>query len=106
MMNILIIGDSHVGSIKRAWDEVSCSIDDVKLHFAAGRHNSFSHVDIKDGILSSANKKTSKDLEYTFGSPLVDVNKLNLKAVLLYGMGLAVPFGLLDQLMGVTHNHL
>ena len=103
-MNILIIGDSHVGSVKRAYDNVFGNIDNVKFHFVASRNNGLSSIEVRKGVLSSQIPQTMKDVEFTFGSALVDINKLDLDAVLLYGMELMIPFGFVRSVINEVYS--
>ena len=48
-----IIGNSHVGSLKRAWDGMRSTYDmDVELSFIATRGQGLLNAHIKNGVLS------------------------------------------------------
>ena len=91
-MKILVIGDSHVASLKRAYDNLSREMEDIKLFFVASKGGGLSSVKVRKGVLCSDDNSVLKNIEYTFGSARVDINNLDLDAILLYGMHLAVPF--------------
>lgn len=88
-MKILIVGNSHVGSLKRAWDIVKPDYSSqYELHFAAARGKSLENAIIEDGKLFSENPHVSKSLEYTYGKETVDFKELMPDRVLVYGCGL------------------
>jgi hypothetical protein len=103
-MNILVVGNSHVGSLKRAYDNARGEIDNVKFYFVASRGRGLSSVEVRDGVLSSKIPQTMRDIEYTFGSASVDINKLDLDAVLMYGMGLNIPFGFVRSVINEDYS--
>ena len=103
-MNILVVGNSHAGSLKRAYDNVFGDINNVKFHFVASRGKRLSSMEVIEGVLSSKKPKLMKDIEHTFGSALVDINKLDLDAVLMYGLELTIPFDFVRSVINKVYS--
>ena len=55
-MNVLVIGNSHVGSLKRAYDNISSDIGDVKFHFVASKGSRLSSIEVREGIYALKTK--------------------------------------------------
>lgn len=67
MINICIMGNSHVGSLKRGWDVINKDYHKIKITFFAQRSDGLKDLVVQDGKLSPNNNELSKALEFTSG---------------------------------------
>lgn len=89
---ILVIGNSHIASLKNGWEllkQQECQTSD--LFFLGARRDRVSNLEITDGCLHSNNDEVSKSFEYTFGNKQVDLKALKPNAILFYGMDMHFP---------------
>jgi hypothetical protein len=81
-MKICIIGNSHVGALKRAWDiEPHPSID---VDFLAARGASLRDLTVKRGTLVPATRSLKKALKFTSGGKS-RINPKHYHCFLIYG---------------------
>ena len=94
MKKLLIIGNSHVGSLKRAWDGMRSTYDmDVELSFAATRGQGLLNAHIKNGVLSIENDPhAERGLVHTYGRKTLDLLKPGFDHILVYGLKLEPNF--------------
>lgn len=87
-MKICIIGNSHVGAIKRAWE---CFFDEkskksITITFFAARQNLLQHLDYNRGRLRPTKKVVEECLSFTSGGKrFIDLAAYD--TFLLYGLG-------------------
>lgn len=92
-MNVLIIGNSHAGSLKRISASVLQNENlDLNIHFAAARGNLFQDLEVNEGIIESKNQLVIESLRYTYGKSHLDLKKVSPKIILCYGMHLSIKF--------------
>ncbi len=89
-MRIAVLGDSHAGSLKRAWDAMSQEYDRVSLTFFAQRRYGLQHLEIENKKLICRNETHAKALAFTSGG-LTVIDPAKYDIFLLYGLG-ARPF--------------
>lgn len=85
-MKICVLGNSHVGSLKRAWDQVSYKWPDVELTFFAQRGDGLRGLSIADGRLVATNERLKSALEFTSGGHS-DIDPNGFDSILIYGSG-------------------
>ncbi|WP_141441383.1 hypothetical protein [Vreelandella titanicae] len=66
-MKICIIGNSHVGSLKRAWEPMTHLHDTHEIVFFADRGRGLNEIDISGDVLAPKTKRLQKSLEFTSG---------------------------------------
>lgn len=89
---VLIIGNSHIASLKNGWDLLKQQKRETsELLFLGARRDRVSKLEITNGCLYSHNDEVSKSFEYTFGNKQVDLNVLKPSAILFYGMDMHIP---------------
>lgn len=85
MMRICVIGNSHVGAVKMAWDEIETDHPETSLTFFAGRSNSTKGLKPKGGMLVPNTDVLTDQIAYTSGGHReIDPEKYDV--FLLYGM--------------------
>lgn len=91
-MNICVIGNSHVGAIKLAWDELYCDYEKLSVSFFACGGSGMKDMIVSDGRLKAGNERLRKRIEFTSGGES-EVEPEKYDAFLIYGLGLALtPF--------------
>ncbi|MCK7544319.1 hypothetical protein MLC59_09085 [Marinobacter bryozoorum] len=86
-MNVCVIGNSHVGALKKAWDELACDYPNVNLFFFARGSNSLEYLNVKNGFLVPGNDKVKQAFIYTSGGR-ESVDPKEYDVFLVYGLGL------------------
>lgn len=87
-MNICVIGNSHTGALKNAWDKIQADHPGEKITFFAQRGGGISDLVVQEGKLIPNNESLEKALEFTSeGKKEIDPNEYNV--FLIYGAGLA-----------------
>ena len=94
-MNILIIGNSHVGSLKRAWDNIANSVDDCEIHFIAARWRLLAELKLNDNVFYTNNDQLSKSMAFTLGATRYDMTETPPDVILFYGMRMSLPIDLI-----------
>lgn len=85
-INLCIIGNSHTGALKRAWDKVHTQNPDINITFFAHRAHGLKGLKIKENSLTPDNENLKKALEFTSGG----INTIlpdNYDYILIYGLG-------------------
>ncbi|QEQ95872.1 hypothetical protein [Neptunomonas concharum] len=84
-MKICIIGNSHVGSLKRGWDQITRNYSNIQLTFFAHRNNGLADLVVKDSTLVAANEELEQALLFTSsGKGYICPNEYDI--FLLYGL--------------------
>jgi hypothetical protein len=96
-MKILIIGDSHVASLKQGWENIKSDFPACNVSFVAARGRNVKHFKLKQGVLFSEVPHVTKSIEATFGKSEVNLIQLDPDVVLFYGMGLTFPNSFLQS---------
>ena len=89
-MKICIIGNSHVGALKRAWEKHFdwAETKKVSITFFAARGRKLNRLKYKDGMLIAKTEQLKKMLSFTSGGEsFIDLNAYDV--LLLYGLGTA-----------------
>ena len=89
-MNVCVIGNSHVGALKGAWNSLSSIHREINITFFASRGNSLSDLFYENGKLASSSDRVAEFLSYTSGGKREIVLE-DYDTFLLYGIG-AVPY--------------
>lgn len=85
-MRVCIIGNSHVGALKRAWDSfVSEERDVVNITFFAVGSDGMKGVDVKGNCLVAGNDKLKSAFVFTSGGK-AEIDPTEYDVFLLYGM--------------------
>src|SRR6185436_10196296 len=71
-MRLCILGDSHVGAWKLAWDEISSTIDGVSINFFAGPGGLLKSLEAVGGKLVATRPKLEKYFVTTGGTASID----------------------------------
>lgn len=84
MIRLCVIGNSHVASLKKGWNELSGQYPDVRLTFFACRGRHLLRLAARDGCLTSDIEALRQILSFTSGgSPEVRVSEYD--RFLIYG---------------------
>ncbi len=86
MMRLCVLGNSHVGALKRAADEVCLQNPDLRLGFFAARSNQTRDMTIRDGRYCPTSPALADQLALTSGG-LRDIDPAAWDAYLIYGFG-------------------
>ncbi|KGF72923.1 hypothetical protein DO97_04305 [Neosynechococcus sphagnicola sy1] len=84
-MKICVLGNSHVGSLKNAWDELQRKYPNIEITFFAAPKNDLSGLSIRNQELVPTNKGLEKILHYTSGGK-TKVNPKDFDLFLIYGL--------------------
>lgn len=84
-LHIAVIGNSHVGAIKSAWDKIEHKYPQIKLTFFAARSRNMEFVRIEKGKLVPYRSRTESSMEFTSGGKKV-IDPDEYDAFLLYGL--------------------
>lgn len=88
-MKICVMGNSHVGSLKRGWDEIKGDYPEHEITFFAQRSDGLEGLIAHDGKLIANNEKLAKALEFTSGGRKeIDPNDHDI--FLIYGAGVNI----------------
>jgi len=88
-MKICVMGNSHVGSLKRGWDEIKGDYRQHEITFFAQRSDGLEGLIAHDGKLIPNNEKLAKALEFTSGGKKeVDPNEYDV--FVIYGTGVNI----------------
>lgn len=86
-MKVLVVGNSHAGSLKRGWDNIfSSSTSKVEIVFAASRGQGMEELLINDGIMSGNTERLRNDLFFTAGANIIYLDQFDF--ILVYGLRL------------------
>lgn len=106
-MKICVIGNSHVGSLKRAWDLIAPSFSEIKLTFFAHRAEGLSGLRIDEEKLVAGDESLKKALEFTSGGS-GKIDPVSFDCFLLYGLGaqsyFKVPSVFSEQVINASFN--
>ena len=94
-MRVLVVGNSHVGSIKQAWDSLSAEFPETSFFFVAARGNLLRHLRFDGRHLSSADAELQRSVLFNFGCEHADLGELAPDLVLFYGVDLRLPLDFL-----------
>ena len=83
-MNICIIGNSHVGSLKRAWDNIKDLFPKINITFFAQRANGLNDLIIKKNILLPNNDTLASAFKFTSNGSR-EINTANYDYFVIYG---------------------
>lgn len=89
-MKICILGNSHVGGIKRGWDSISHEYSDYSLTFFASTGDSLRKLRLAQGKLIPRSERLARHLSLTSGG-LDSITLSEYDAFLIYGLGLYIP---------------
>lgn len=91
MIKICIMGNSHVGSLKRGWDNISSEHPEKEVIFFAHRANGLSGLISKDEKLVPDNEDLAKALKFTSGGKQ-EIEPEAYDIFLIYALGLTINF--------------
>lgn len=87
---ICVLGNSHVASLKEAWDQLAKQHTAFDLTFFAARQNQLSDLVRQNNLLVPTNERLAAALAYTSGGrDCIDLDAYD--AFLFYGLGLKLP---------------
>lgn len=85
-MNILIIGNSHVGALKLAWNDIKSDYQETEIVFCAAPGNYLGDILINDGYISAPiEKKIGQMIKHISGSNNIEI--LTFDVFIFYGLG-------------------
>lgn len=91
MMKICVIGNSHVGSLKRGWDVIKEDYREQEITFFAQRSDGIDGLIAQNGKLIPDNEVLARALEFTSGGKKeIDPNEYDV--FIIYGAGLNIDF--------------
>ena len=90
-MKICVMGNSHVGSLKRGWDEIKADYGGHHVTFFAHRSDGLEGLIVQDGKLIPTNEKLATALEFTSGGRK-DIDPEEYDVFVIYGAGLNIGF--------------
>jgi hypothetical protein len=84
LVNLCIIGNSHVAALKKAWAVIRAEYPSIKVTFFAQRGNDLNNLVAINGKLQSPNEAGTKELEFVSGGRRrIDPDKYDV--FLIYG---------------------
>jgi len=84
-MRLAIIGNSHVGSLKRGWDRIHMEFAPIEITFFAARSDTMRHLELRGHVLVPTNEDLKTSLQFTSqGQAEIDLARFD--AILLYCM--------------------
>ena len=89
-MRICVIGNSHVGCIKAAWDNLRTDHNRYELTFFAAIDDTLSDLDLIGGKLIPKTPKLATSIAYTSGG-LIEIDIGNFDAFLVYALRFNFP---------------
>lgn len=84
-MKICVIGNSHVGSLKRAWDKNSTNHPEVEMTFFAQRANGMAALKVRGKHLVPSTDALASAIKFTSGG-LNHIVPADYDAFLIYGL--------------------
>lgn len=84
-MKICIIGNSHVGALKRAWESMSSFHNAAEIVFFADRGRGLDEIAINGKVLAPKTKRLQKSFEFTSGGKKV-IDPIEYDFFLVYGL--------------------
>ena len=91
MMKICIMGNSHVGSLKRGWDGIHVEYPEKEIVFFAHRANGLDGLIVHDGKLIPENEELAKAIEFTSGGK-AEIDPVEYDVFVIYASGATVNF--------------
>lgn len=85
-MRICILGNSHLGALKRAWDRIGSEYDNIAIDFFGGRSNTLSGLVVENDCLVASNQGLKRSIEFTSGG-ISSVDPELYDVFLVYGLG-------------------
>ena len=95
-MKICVMGNSHVGCLKRGWDAIKEDYPEHEITFFAQRSDGLDGLIAHDGKLIPNNEKLAKALEFTSGGKK-EIDPTEHDVFVIYGAGAKTSF--------ITDNH-
>ena len=89
-MNCFIIGDSHTGSLKRAWDSISKKQQAIKFTFFDSTTDTMKDLILDDDRLVPSTPFLEKNIAITSGG-LRAIPIKSAEAILIYSLGIRFP---------------
>lgn len=89
-MHICIIGNSHVGSLKNAWNALKAKPESISVEFFAAPGDSLAALELKDGVIGATDEEVAERLRFTSGGN-DQLRPADYDAFLLVGLGVRVP---------------
>jgi len=91
MTKICIIGNSHVGSLKRGWNEIWADYPEQEITFFAQRSDGINDLVALNGKLIPDNEKLVKALEFTSAGKK-EIDPIDYDVFVIYGAGANINF--------------
>jgi hypothetical protein len=88
-MKICVMGNSHVGSLKRGWDEVRTNYREHEITFFAQRSDGLEGLIAQNGKLIPNNEKLASALEFTSGGKK-EIEPKEYDVFVIYGAGVNI----------------
>ncbi|HMZ06051.1 MAG TPA: hypothetical protein PK078_00415 [Anaerolineales bacterium] len=101
MTNICILGNSHVGSLKRGWDAIYNDYQQIRITFFAQRSDGIEGLIVHDGKLIPNNEDLMNALAFTSGGK-TDILPDDYDVFIIYGVGAHVNFDIHSQFYSRT----
>ena len=99
-MKVLIIGNSHVGSLKRGYDLFPEELKKkFELFFLAARGNELKNLKVTSGLIFSDELSAKQQIKFTYGHEQLDLNKLAPDYILMYGLDIEFPYKFFSDCM-------
>lgn len=89
-MKICILGNSHVGSLKRGWDIIHADHQEHQITFFASRADGMANLRLENQALVPCTPQLLNDILYTSGG-MKEVSLLAYDVYFLYGLGFTLP---------------
>lgn len=86
MMKICVIGNSHVGSLKRGWANINSNCPGIEVTFFANRGQGLDRLGVCNGKLSPSDAVMARALEVTSGGKN-NIDPSEYDVILIYGAG-------------------
>lgn len=92
-LNICVLGNSHVGSLKLGWNLIEQDYPGIKITFFAARACGLEHLTVRKGMLIPSNAHLKKSLRHTSGGhEAIDLSLFDI--CLIYGLRFSFPYKL------------
>lgn len=84
-MKFAVLGNSHIGSIKRGWDIVATQQPDHEMFFFGARRDGLKSLELDGNVLRPSDPDVLESIRFTSGG-LSDIDLDAYDAFILYGM--------------------
>lgn len=89
MINLCLIGDSHLAALKFAWPLIEDSYPDIRIDFFGAGFRRMQHLEVRDGMLVASEPGLARALNRSSGKEEAQIGG-GYDAYLVYGLALRI----------------